>query len=164
MAQREEDSLAKSLLLFSHSVMSNYLWPHGLQHSRFPCPSLSPRVCSNSSLLSWWCHPTISSSGTPFSSRPWSFPAISVSFNVSALCIIWPNSWNFRFSISPSSEYSGLMSFRIDWFDLLAVQGILQSLLQNRKLKASFLLCSAFFMVQLSHPYMTTGKAIPLTI
>ena len=99
---------------------------------------------------------------------PSSPPALDLSqpsgfSNVSALCIRWPNYWNFSFSISPSSEYSGLMSFRIDWFVLLAVQGTLQSLLQNHNSKASFLWCSAFFMVQLSHPYMTTGKTTALT-
>ena len=88
----------------------------------------------------------------------------SVFSSKSALLIKWPKYWNFSFSISPSSEYSGLISFRIDWFDLLAVQGTLKSLLQYHSSKASILQQSAFFMVQLSHPYMTTGKTIALTI
>ena len=92
------------------------------------------------------------------------FPSIRVSSNKSVLHIRWPKYWNFSFSISPSNEYSGLISFRMDWFDLLAVQGALKSLLQHHNLKASILLCSAFFMVQLSHPYMTTGKTTALTI
>ena len=92
------------------------------------------------------------------------FPSIRVFANESALCIRWPKYWSFSFSISPSNEYSGLISFRIDWFDLLAVQGTLKSLLQYHSLKASILWCSAFFMVQLSHLYMTTGKTIALTI
>ena len=91
------------------------------------------------------------------------FPSIRVFSNESALCIRWPRYWSFSFRISHFSEYSGLISFRIDWFDLLAVQGILKCLLQHHNLKASILRCSAFFMVQLSHPYMTTGKTIALT-
>ena len=83
--------------------------------------------------------------------------------NKSVICIRWPKYWSFRFSISLSSEYSGMISFRIDWFDLLAVQGTLKSLLQHHSSKASILQCSAFFIVQLSHPYMTTGKTIALT-
>jgi len=90
------------------------------------------------------------------------FPSIRVFSNESVLHIRWPKYWSFSFSISPSNEYSGLISFRIDWLDLLAVQGTLKSLLQHNS-KASVLQCSAFFMVQLSHPYMTTGKAIPFT-
>ena len=85
-------------------------------------------------------------------------------FNESALHIRWPKYWSFSFSISPSNEYSGLISFRIDWFDLLTVQGTLKRLLQHRSSKVSTLWCSAFFTVQLSHPYMTTGKAIALSI
>ena len=91
------------------------------------------------------------------------FPSIRVSSIESALCIRWPKYWSFSFSISPSNEYSGLVSFRMDWLDVLAVQGTLNSLLQHYSSKASILQCSAFFMVQLSHPYMTTGKTIPLT-
>ena len=92
------------------------------------------------------------------------FPSIRFFSNMLALHIRWLKYYNFSFSISPSNEYSGLISFSIDWFDLLAVQGTLKSLLQHYSLKASILQCSAFFMVQLSHPYMTTGKAIALTI
>ena len=90
------------------------------------------------------------------------FPGIRVFSNELALCIRWPKYWSYSFSISPSSEHSGLISFRMDWLDLLAVQGTLRSLLQHHSSKASVLLCSAFFMVQLSHPYMTTGKTIAL--
>ena len=86
------------------------------------------------------------------------FPSIRAFSNESLLCIRWPKCWSFSFSISPSNEYSGLISFRMDWLDLLAVQGTLKSLLQHHSSKASILQCSAFFMVQLSHPYMTTGK------
>ena len=92
------------------------------------------------------------------------FPSIRVFSNESVLCIRWPKYRSFSFSISPSSEYSGLTSFKIDWFDLLAVQGTLKSLLQHHNSKVSILQCSAFFIVQLSHPYMTTGKTIALTI
>ena len=92
------------------------------------------------------------------------FPSIRASSNESVLHIRWPKYWNFSFSISPSNEYSGMISFRMDWFDLLAVQGALKSLIQHHNLKASILLCSAFFMVQLSHLYMTTGKTTALTI
>ena len=92
------------------------------------------------------------------------FPSIKVISNESALRIKWPKYWSFSFSISPSNEYSELVSFRINWFDLLAVQGTLKSLLQHHSLKASILQPSAFFMIQLSHPYMITGKTIALTI
>ena len=92
------------------------------------------------------------------------FPSIRVFSNESVLPIRWPNYWSFSFSLSPSIEYSGLISFRIDWFDLLAVQGNLKSLLEHHSSKASILLCSAYFMVQLSHPYMATGKYIALTM
>ena len=94
---------------------------------------------------------------------PLTLPSIRVFSNESALSILWPKYWSFNFNISPSSEYSGLISFRIDWFDLLAVQGTLKSLLQHHNSKASILWRSAFFIVQLSHPYMTTGKATALT-
>ena len=91
------------------------------------------------------------------------FPSIRVFFNESVLHIRWPKDWSFSFSIGPSNEYSGLISFRMDRLDLFAIQGTLQSLLQHHSSKASILQCSAFFMVQLSHPYMTTGKTIGLT-
>ena len=91
------------------------------------------------------------------------FPSIKVCSNEYALCIRWPKYWSFSFSISPSNEYSGLISFRMDWLDLLAVQGTLKSLLQHHNWKASILQHSDFFIVQLSHPYMTTGKTVALT-
>ena len=122
----------------SHSVMSHSLWPHGLQHARPPCPSLTPRVYSNSHPLSWWCHPTISSC-RPLLLPPSIFPSIRVFSNASVLRIRWPKYWSFSFSISPSNEYSGLISFRMNWLDLLAIQGTLKSLLQHHNLKASML-------------------------
>ena len=99
-----------------------------------------------------------------FSSCLHSFSSTRVFSKESALHIRWPKYWSFRFSISPSNEYSGLISFRMDWFDLLAVQGTLKSLIQHYSSKASILWCSVFFMVQLSHPYMSTGKTIALTM
>ena len=134
---------------FNGSVMSNSLWPHGQQHARPPCPSPTPRVYSNSCPLSLWCHPTISSCH-PFL-PPSIFPSIRIFSNESVL-IRWPNYWSFSFSISPSNENSGLISFRKDWLDLLVVQGTLKSLLQHHSSKASILWLSAFFIVQLSHP------------
>ena len=122
---------------------------------RTPCPSPTPGACSNSCPLSQWCHPTISSSVVPFSSCLQSFPT-SGSFPVSQFFASGGQ------SISPSNEYSGLISFRMDWLDVLAVQGTLKNLLQHYSSKASILWCSAFFIVQLSHPYMTTGKTIAL--
>ena len=92
------------------------------------------------------------------------FPSIRVFSNELVFCIRWPKYWSFSFSISPSNEYSGLISFRMDWLDLLAVQGTLKSLLQHHSSKASIPQCSDFFMVQLSHPYMTTGETIALTM
>ena len=142
--------------------MSDSLWPHGLQHGRLPCPSPTLRVYSNSCTLSQWCYPTISSSIVPFSSSLQSCP-VSGSLPESVLCIRWAKYWIFSFSISPSSEYLGLISFRIDWFDLLAVQGTHKSLLQHHSSKVSILWRSPFFIVQLSHPYMTNGKTIALT-
>ena len=110
-------------------------------------------------------HPDlVSSSIAPFFSCPQSFPASGSFFNESVFHIRWPKCWNLSFSISPSNEYSGLISFRNDRFDFLAVQGTLNSLLQHHSLKASVLQCSAFFMVQLSHSYMTTGKTMASTI
>ena len=138
--------------------------PHGLQHTRLPCPSPLPRVCSNSYPLSQCCYLTISSFATPLLLLPSIFPSIRGFSNESALHIGWPKYWSFSFSISPSNEYSGLISFRIDWFDLVAVQETLKSLLQHQNLKASILQCLAYFMVQLSHLYMTTGKTIALTL
>ena len=144
-----------NLLLFSHSVMSNFLQPHGLQQARPPCPSPSPRACANSCPLSRLCHQTISSFIIPFSSHLQSFLA-SGSFPMSQFFVSGGQSWSF--SISPYNEHSGLISFRIDWFDLLAVQGTLKSLLQHHSSKASILWHPDFFIVQFSCPYMTTGK------
>ena len=145
------------LLLFSLSVVSDTFQPHGLQHIRLPCHSPSlPEDCSNS------CHiESVMPSNHLILCRsllllPSIFPSIRVFSNESALTIRWSKYWSF--SISPSNEYAGLISFRIDWFDLLAVQGTLKSLLQHYSSKASILWHSAFFMVQLSHPYMTPGK------
>ena len=140
--------------------MSSSLRPHGQQPSRLPCPSLFPEVCSNSCPLSQWCHTAISSSVAPYSSLPSISPSVRVFSSESDLCIRWPKYWSFSFSISPSSEYSELISFRIDWFDLLAVQETLKSLLQRHSSKASILWHSAFSMVQLSHPCITAGKSI----
>ena len=123
---------------------------------------LLQRVHSDSRPSSRWCHPAISSSVVPFSSCPQSFPA-SVFSNESTLRMRWPKYWSFSFSISPSNDHPGLISFTMDWLDLLAVQGTLKSLLQHHSSKASILRRSAFFTVQLSHPYMTTGKTIALT-
>ena len=151
-----------SSVQFSGSVVSDFLRPHGLQHAMPPCPSQTPGVYPNSCPLSRWCHPNISSSVVPFSSSPQSFPA-SGSFPESAVCIRWSKYWSLSFNISPFNEHSGLISFRMDWLDLLAVQGTLKSLLQHYSSKTSILLRSAFFTVQLSHPYMATGKTIALT-
>ena len=114
-----------SSVQFSHSVVSDSLLPHGQHHTRPPCPLPTPGVYSNSCPLSWWCHPTISSSVIPFSY------CLNLSqhqslFNESVLHIRWPKYWSFSFSISPSNEYSGLISFRMDWFDLPTVQETLQ--------------------------------------
>ena len=124
------------------------------------CPSPSPGAYSNSRPLSRWCHPAISSCPPLFLLHP--IPSsIRVPSNESTLHMRWPEDWSFSFSISPSNEDSGLFSFRIDWFDLVAIQGALKSLLQYHSWKAS-IQCSAFFMAQLSHSYMTTGKTTAL--
>ena len=145
--------------------MSNSLWLHGLHHSRLPYPSPTPRECSNifddiiksvipsNHLI--LCHPLLL--------LPSIFLSIRVFSNELGLCIRWPKYWSFNLSISPSNEYSGLISFRIDGLDFLAVQETLKSLLQHHSSKASTLWCSAFFRVQLSHPFVTTGKTIALT-
>ena len=151
-----------SSVQFSRSVVSDSLWPHEPQHTRPPCPSPSPRVHSDSPPSSPWCHPAISPSVVPFSSCLQSFQHQCFS-NEPALRIRRPKDWSFSFSVSLSNEYSRLISFRIDWFDL-AVQGTLKSHLQQHSSKASILQCSAFFMVQLSHPSVPTGKTIALTI
>ena len=122
--------------------MFDSLWPHGLQHTVSP----SPGACSNSCPLSQWYHLTISSSATSLLLLPSIFPSIRVFSNELALDISWPKYWGFSFNISPSSEYSGLISFRIDWLDLLAVQGTLKCPLQHQSSKASILQCSGFFL------------------
>ena len=132
--------------------MLDSLGPHELQHIRLLCPPLSPRVCSNPCPLSKWCYLPISSSVAAFSFCFQSFP-------VSGFCFFFspngslPKYWSFSFSNSPSKEYSGLISFRIGWFDLLAVQGTLKSLLQHHNSKASILWCSAFFIDTSLHDY-----------
>ena len=136
-------------------MVADSLRPHESQHARPPCPSPTPRVYSNLS-FEWMmpsnhlilCHPLLL--------LPSTFPSIKVFSNESFLSIRYPKYWSFSFSISPSNEYSELISFRMDWLDLLAVQGTLKYLLQYHSSKASILRCSAFFIVQLSYPYMTT--------
>ena len=143
--------------------MSDSLRPHELQHTRPPCPITnsrsSPKPMSIESVMPpshlILCHPLLL--------LPSIFPSIRVFSNESALCIRWPKYWSFSLNISPTSERPGLISFRMDWLYLLAVQGTLKSLLQHHSSKASILRHSAFFIVQLSHPYMTTGKTIALT-
>ena len=147
---------------FIHLVMSDSLLPHGLQHARLPCPSQTAGACLNSCPSNRWCHLTITPSVIPFSSCLQSFPA-SGSFPRSQFFASSGQSIGASTSISPPNEYSGLISFMIDWFHLLAVQGTLKSLLQYHSSKASILWCSAFFIVQLSLAYMTTAKTIPLT-
>ena len=139
------------LLLFSSSVMSNSLQLHGLQPARLPSPSLSPRLTfiesvipSNHLIL---CRLLLLS--------PSIFPSIRVFSSESALRIRWSEYWSFSFNISPSNEHAGPISFRMHWLDLLAVQGTLKSLLQHHSSETSILRCSSFFIVQLSHPYMT---------
>ena len=141
--------------------MSYSLWPHGLQLIRHPCPSPTPGACSNSSIKLMPSNLLIL--GHPLLLLPSIFPRIRLFSNESVLHIRWPKYWSFSFSISPSNEYSGLISFRIDWFNLLAVQGTFKNLLQDHSSKASILQCLAFFMVQLSHPYISTGKTIAWT-
>ena len=151
-----------SSVQFSHSVMSNALRPHEPQHTRPPCPSPTPRVHPNPCPFSWWCHLTVSSSVVPFSSCPQSFPA-SESFPMSQL-FAWGGQSTGVSALASSFQWTPrLISFRMDWLNLLAIQGTLKSLLQHHSSKASILLRSAFFIVQLSHPYMTTEKIIALT-
>ena len=140
--------------------MSNSFRPHEPQHARPPRPSPTPGVHPNPCTWSrsnhlMLCHPLLL--------LPSIFPSIRIFSYESALRIRWPKYWSFSFSISPSNEHTGLISFGMDWLDLLTVQGTLKSLLQHHSSKASILWCSAFFIVQLSHPYTTTGKTIALT-
>ena len=144
-----------SSVQFSRSVISYSLRHHELQHARPPCPSPTPGVHPNPCPSSQWCHPAISSSVVPFSSCPQSFPA-SVPFPMSQL---FPSDGQ---SIGVSVSTPGLI-FKMGWLDLLEVQGTLKNLLQHHSSKASILLCSVFFVVQLSHPYITIGKTLALT-
>ena len=149
---------------FSHSVMSNSLWPHGWwQDARLPCPSPTPRAYSNSCPSSRWCHPTISSSVVPFSSHLQSFPA-SGSFPMSQLFTSGGQNIGVSASTSVLPMNTQDWSFRMGWLDLLAVQGTLKSFLQHHSSKASICWRSAFFIVQLSHPYITPGKTIALLV
>ena len=134
---------------FSHSMASDSMWPYGLQHARLPSLSPTPRACSNSCPLSQWCHPKISSSALLF--LPSIFPSIRGFSKELILRIRWPKYWSFSFSIRPSNEYSRLVSFRIDWLDLLAVQETLKNLLQHHSSKASILQHSAFFILTSVH-------------
>ena len=154
------DLAAAAAVQFSCSVVSNSLRTHGLQHTRPPCLSPTPGVYPNSCPLSWWCHPTIC---CPLFLLPPIPPSIRVFSSESDLRMRWPKYWSFCLSIIPSKEHPGLISFRMVWLDLLTVQGTLKSLLQHHSSKASNFQCPAFFTVQLSHPYMTTGKTIALT-
>ena len=180
------------LLLFSLSVKYDSLQPHGLQQARLPCPSSSPSLVQSLSRV-WlfanpWitaCQASLSITNSRSPTKPMSiesvmppnhlifchpllllpsiFPSIRVFSNESALHIRWPEYWHFSFNTSPSNEHLGLISFRMDWLDLLPVQGTLKSLLQHHSSKTSIIQHSAFFIVQLSHPYMTTRKTIALT-
>ena len=154
-------SSSVSSVQFSHSVVSDSLLLHEPPHARPPCPSQTPEVYPNPCPSSWWCYPAISSC-RPLLLLPPIPPSIRVFSNESTLRMRWPKYWSFSFNISPSNEHPGLISFRMDWLDLLAVQGTVKSLLQHHSSKASILQCSAFFTVQLSHPYIT-GKTIALT-
>ena len=145
-----------SVIQFSRLVMSDSLRPHESQHARPPCPSPTPGVHSNSCPSSRWCHPAISSSVVPFFSYPQSLPA-SGSFPMRQL-FTWGGQSigvSFSFSIIPSNEHSGLISFSMDWLDLLAVQGTLKSLLQHHSSKASVLRHSAFFTVHIDNSKLT---------
>ena len=144
----------------SHSVMFDSLQPNGQQHTRLPCPSLTPRVYSNSCPLSRWCHPAISSFVVAFSSCPQSLPA-SGSFPESSLCMRWPKYWSFSFSISPSNEHSGPTSPRMDWLDLLAVQGTLKSLLQHHSSWSSLEISFPPFFPDTSKVITFKSSALP---
>ena len=148
------------MLLFSHVQL---FAPHGLQHVRLPFPSISPWVCSNLTIESMMPSNHLILC-CPLFLMPSIFPSIRKFPNELALHNRWPKYWSFTFSISSSDEYSGLISFQIDWLYLLAVQGTLKSLLQHHSSKASVPQCSAFFMVHLSHLYLTTVKIPVLTI
>ena len=152
------------LLVFSHSVVSDSLWPHGLQHARLSSPSLSPRICSNSWPLSQWCHPTISSSVAPFTSCSQSFPA-SGSFPMSQFFALSSQSFGASASASvPPINIQGWFLLRLTGLNSLLSKGLSRVLSSTTVQKAPILWHSAFFTVQLSHPYKTTGKTIALTI
>ena len=155
-------SVQLSSVQFSHSVVSNSVRSHGTQHDGPPYLSPTPIVYPNSCPLSRWCHPTISSSVIPFSSRLQSFPA-SGSFQMSQVFTSGGQILEFQLQHQSFQWTFGLISLRMDWLDLLAVQATLKSLLQHHSSKASILQCSAFLMAQLSHPYLTTGNTIALT-
>ena len=154
-------NVVHSSVQFSRSVVSDSLQPHESQHARPPCPSPTPGVHSDSCPSSQSCHPAVLCH--PLLLLPPNPPSIRVFSSESTLHMRWSKYWSFSFSIFPSQEIPGLISFRMDWLDLLAVQGTLKSLLQQHSSKASILWRSAFFTVQLSHPYMITGKTIALT-
>ena len=137
---------------FSCSVMSISLRPHESQHARPPCPSPTPGVHSDSRPSGQWCHPAISSLCHSLLLPSSIFPSIRVFSSELVLHIRWAKYWSFIFSINSSNEYSGLISIKMNWLELLAVEGTLKSLLQHHSSKASILRCSAFFIVQLSHP------------
>ena len=152
-----------SSIQFSCSVLSDSLQPHALQHARLPRPSPANRAYSDSCLIELVIPYNHLILCRPLLFLPLIFPSIRVFSNESVLSIRWPKYWSFTFSISPFNEYSGLISFRIDWFDLLAIQETLRSLLQLQSSKASILWHSVFFIVQLSHSYVTNGKTTALT-
>ena len=152
--------LVDNSVQFSHSVVSDSLRPHELQHTRHPCPSPTPGVHTDSCPSSWWCYPAISSSVVLFSAIP---PSIRIFSSESTLHMRWPKYWISSLKIIPSKEIPGPISFKMDWLDLLAVQGTFKSLLEHHSSKAPILWCSAFFTVQLSHRYVATGKTIALT-
>ena len=143
--------------------MSDSLWPHRLQHTRPPCPSPTPGVYSNFCPLKSVMPSNRLILCYALLLLPSIFPSIRVFSNESDLCIRWPKYWSFSFIINPSSEYSGLISFKMDWLDLLVFQRTLKSLLQCHSSKASILWCSAFLIVQLSHSHMIIGKTLALT-
>ena len=151
-----------SSVQFSYSVVSDSLQPHGLQHSRLSFISPIPRVYSNTCPSNQWCHPTISSSVIPFFSCLHFFPESGSFPWVSSLHQV-AKALELQCQCQAFSEHPGLISFRMDWLDLLSVLGTLKSLLQHHSSKAPIFQCSAFFTVQVSHPYMTTGKIIALT-
>ena len=150
-----------SSVQFSRSVVSDSLRPHESQHARSPCPSPTPGVHPNSHASSQWCHQPSHRLSSPSPSAL--NPSQHQGLFQSTLRMRWPKYWSFSLSTSPSNEHPGMISFRVDWLDLLVVQGTLKSLLLHHSSKASILRCSVFFTVQLSYPYMTTGKTIALT-